>query len=237
MGAWILDDHSTEPIALDVLYFSASGQWLGILNLPTKHNRSSFQVSGLLVPGGGPPTETGEPSHTLYMKIGACTSGAEARLPLNTPLHGHLNASMKTLKVVGAGHAFALNYLRHFPAAPLAFLQPGTQLRGTAGTDVALFQLHIDKTIASNFAGTMTWPDLGVTTSLSGQVQPDGTISFSETGIVSKPDDEDVDVPNTSYTCRPNKRFSPEAATTHRGTWTTKGDVDVSKGVFMMTQE
>lgn len=243
LGALVGDDTLPEAVALDVLHVSSSGIWHGILKLPTKSSNTSWQVSGVLLPLGGPPTESGEASHTLYMKIGARIHGNDAKLAENSIFKGHLDASTKSAKISKNALSLSLSYLRHFPAAPLAFLQPGTHWTGRAITDVGPFAMHIDKTEKRAFSGTINWPDLGVTTSFKGQHLPDGSTSFEETGIVSQPDGEEVELPNTSYKCKPRLQLTsdaPAGSITHCGEWlaTAEGGSDGStSGVFMLSHE
>lgn len=212
-----------EPIALSVTQFFPSGEWLGMLSMPT--NGTKVFARGILIPGGGPPMENGERAHTIYIHTEhELIAGADKRLK-DMQKRGHLDTCARAIKFVEHNNPIiTLSYVQHTPAVDLAFLQPGTTWKGTAPTETASFTLQVQKRETSQFEGTIAWNDIGVTTSCKGSIGAQGELEFEETGVVggAMEEDGDVEMPPTKYACRPVLHLSPLAPheTSFNGRWT-----------------
>jgi hypothetical protein len=217
-----------EALQLDVTHFSSTGEWGGILtNFASK---TSLQIEGILIPGGGPPMQNGELSHTIYMHASHIISGDDKRLD-KFVRKGHLDICSRTIKL----DLLSLTYIRHVPLVPLAFLQPGTTWNGSSATETAPIKLDITKTISPNqFEGSITWPELDVKTSCLGRFAADGQIHFEETGIITAPDN-DFDMPPTKYFCRPVPTLTTqEKVSAIRGSWSATSDGVTTRGVVAL---
>jgi hypothetical protein len=212
---------SAEPIVLDVTHFSPSGDWHGTMTLPAQAN--TFQVAGVLIPGGGLPMENGELSHLIYIHITHNVSTSRDPRFHDMRKQGHLDTCSRTIKF----DTISLTYVRHVPTIPLAFLQPGTIWKGTSATEMSPFKLDITTTNNSGFDGTVSWTELDAKSSCKGSFDPDGSIHFRETGIISEPMGGPIDLPKTQYIVRPIPQLITDPKTfSFSGTWNATYEFD-----------
>lgn len=229
MGAWHPDGEVPIVVSLEVNFFSASGEWIGLLTAPASN--SKVQVSGILIPGGGPPMENAEPSHTIYMRTKALISGSEKQLQNLTLPKGHLDASTKTIKF---GSSLSLSYIRHNPSMPYAFIQPGTIWKGTSSTNVARFELAVASNDGAHIEGSITWPEFAAVNTFQGSYTTNGEVTITE-----RPSDvvlDDVEMPPTTYSLNIIPQLTtdlPKAA--FLGTWSSETDSGPSSGQAILT--
>jgi len=217
-----------EPIALSVLHFFASGEWLGLLSMPT--NGTKVLARGVLLPLSGPPMENGELSHVVFIQTDtSLISGSDTRLK-HMLKKGFLDTCTKTLKFSEGNHPpiMTLTYVQHTPTRDLAFLQPGTVWKGVAPTESTNFRLDIAHLNNDTFEGNIVWHDLGITTTVKGSIGKQGELKFEENGVVrdatthAMEEDDQVDMPPTKYHCKPVPQLSPPTLpnqTTFTGRW------------------
>lgn len=229
MGALLSADSAPLPVCLAITFFGPSGEWTGLLTSPTSGSR--VQVSGLLIPGGGPPMENGEASHTVHMTTNNLISGKDAKLA-NLSLHGgHVDAMAKTITFADS---LSLSYVRHVPVAPLAFIQPGTTWKGTSSTNIARFELSVEANDGFKMNGSIHWPEFAATNTFKGTFENDGEVQIEES-----PEDaalEDVEMQPTVYSLRAIPQLISDAKTTaFMGTWSTESDGTTTTGATILT--
>lgn len=221
-------DANVAAILLEVTFFHASGEWRGILSMPS--NGSKTQISGILVPGGGPLQEDGDASHTIFLQTqSTLMSGTDNRI-LNLLLRGNLDACQKTMKF----SFLTLSYVRHVPLRPLAFLHPGTTWKGRGTTITNHGELEITESNSANFKGTIMW-GYGSQSEVEGDIKANGEIHFTEQPLDARRDGELN--PPVNYVCKvvPQLTFDPSTARIE-GVWDTTDEyLGELKGIAQFT--
>lgn len=228
MGVLSLPGDAPLAVILQVNFFSPSGEWTGILTSPTS---GSTQISGIVVPGGGPLMENGDASHTFQCRTHNLISGTDARIQNLTLTTGHIDTCTRTIKVP---QILTLSYVRHIPATPLPFLQPSTTWNGTSTTSISRFELTVAKNQGNKIEGSIHWPEFDATNTFQGNLNGLGNVEITE-----KPAEGmtlDVEMPPTTYTLKmiPQLTSDPKNAA-FKGTWSSETEDGPSSGPTYLT--
>lgn len=227
MGVLSLPDETPLAVILQVNFVSSSGEWTGILTSPTS---GSTQVNGIVVPGGGPLMENGDASHTFQCRSHHTVAGNDARLQ-NLMLSGHIDTCTRTITIP---QLLTLSYVRHIPAAPLAFLQPSTTWKGTSTTSISRFELTVAKNHGNKFDGSIHWPEFDATNTFQGKLNGLGNFEITE-----KPSEDltlDVEMPPTTYTLEMIPQMTSDLKNAaFKGTWSSETEDGPSSGPAFLT--